>query len=321
MPATITHAYFAEDLFNLLDKNTKNKIKENKKKLMMFSQSTDPLMFYIISPTNGKKIRNLQHIAHTEKTNDFFKNTITFIKDNKYYEKQDVLAFLYGFICHFVLDSNVHPFIFYKTGEFIKDDIKTYKYNGLHHNMESYLDNYMLKKHNITKINLKKFCFSLKPFTKELNKVISYSFLKTYNINNMDKIYLNSLKQMNFFVTAFRLDPHKYKSHIYRFIDKFTPPKTFKLEAISYNIVDKKIDYLNNNHKEWNYPINKKFKSHKSFEELYQDSLIEAKNIIEKVNNYFFKNQNLEIDSLFHNRNYLTGVDCKIKKKQKYFEF
>ena len=119
----------------------------------------------------------------------------------------------------------------------------------------------------------------------------------------------------------FRLDPYKYKSYIYRFIDKFTPPKAFKFEAISYNIVDKKIDYLNTNHKEWNYPIDKNIKSHKSFEELYQDSLLEAKNIIEKVNNYFFNNTDIDIDSLFHNKSYLTGIDCKIKTKQKYFEF
>ena len=29
MPATITHAYFAEDLFNLLDKKTENKVRKS----------------------------------------------------------------------------------------------------------------------------------------------------------------------------------------------------------------------------------------------------------------------------------------------------
>lgn len=321
MPATITHAYFAEDLFNILDKNTKRLISNKKKELMMFSQNTDPLMFYILTLKNGTKIRKLQFVAHTEKTNLFFENTIKYIKKNKYYNNSDVLAFLYGFICHFALDSRTHPFIVYKTGFFIKEDAKTYKYNGLHHNMESYLDNYMLKKHHVTKINFKKFCFSLKPFTKELDEVISYAFKKTYNVDNMDKIYHSSLKQMNFFLTAFRLDPHKYKSYIYRFIDKFTPEKAFKLESISYNIRNKNIDYLNNKHKEWNYPVDKTIKSHKSFDELYQDSLMEAKELIEAVNDYFFNDVQIDIDSLFHNRSYLTGIDCKSKNKQIYFEF
>lgn len=321
MPATITHAYFAEDLFNILDKNTKKLISKKKKELMMFSQSTDPLMFYILTPINGRKIRKLQFVAHTEKTNLFFENTIKYIKENRYYNNPDILVFLYGFICHFVLDSRTHPFIVYKTGYFIKEDDKTYKYNGLHHNMEAYLDNYMLEKHHTSKINFKKFCFSLEPFTEELNEVISYAFKKTYKVDNMDKIYHNSLKQMNFFLTTFRLDSHKYKSYIYRFIDKFTSRKAFKLESVSYNIRNKNIDYLNNNHKEWNYPVDRTIKSHKSFDELYQDSLIEAKNLIEKVNDYFFKDTSLNIDSLFQNRSYLTGIDCNSKKKQIYFEF
>lgn len=321
MPATITHAYFAEDLFNILDKKTKKLISNKKKELMMFSQNTDPLMFYILTLKNGKKIRKLQFVAHTEKTNLFFENTIKYIKKNKYYNNPDVLVFLYGFICHFALDSRTHPFIVYKTGYFIKEDAKTYKYNGLHNNMEAYLDNYMLEKHHISRIDFKKFCFSLEPFTEELNEVISYTFKKTYNVENMDKIYYSSLKQMNFFLTTFRLDPHKYKSYIYRFIDKFTSKKTFKLEPVSYNIRNKNIDYLNNNHKEWNYPVDRTIKSHKNFDELYQNSLIEAKKLIEAVNDYFFKDTSLNINSLFHNRSYLTGIDCKIKNKQIYFEF
>ena len=71
MPATITHAYFAEDLLKILNKNTKESIKDKKRELMMFAQSTDPLMFYLVSPISGKKIRNLQHIAHTEKQMSF----------------------------------------------------------------------------------------------------------------------------------------------------------------------------------------------------------------------------------------------------------
>ena len=111
MPATITHAYFAEDLFNILDKNTKKLISNKKKELMMFSQNTDPLMFYILTLKNGKKIRKLQFVAHTEKINLFFENTIKYIKKNKYYNNPDVLVFLYGFICHFALDSTCHGYI------------------------------------------------------------------------------------------------------------------------------------------------------------------------------------------------------------------
>ena len=59
------------------------------------------------------------------------------------------MVFLYGFICHYVLDSNVHPFVFYKTGLFDKKDKNSYKYNNLHAFMETYFDNYMIKEKTI----------------------------------------------------------------------------------------------------------------------------------------------------------------------------
>ena len=81
MPSTITHAYFGEDLFNKIPKESKNIITNEKKSLMMFSQSMDSLMFYnIYNLFPGKKIRNLSSTFHNNKTDDFFSNLITYMK-------------------------------------------------------------------------------------------------------------------------------------------------------------------------------------------------------------------------------------------------
>ena len=69
MPSTITHADFGEDLFYKIPKESK-KIINNKKSLMMFSQSMDALMFYnIYSIFPGKNIRNMSSVFHNNKTN------------------------------------------------------------------------------------------------------------------------------------------------------------------------------------------------------------------------------------------------------------
>ena len=60
-----------------------------------------------------------------------------------------VMSFVYGFICHYVLDSSIHPYVEFKTGRFNPRDKKTYKYNAKHHEMETYIDAYMLRKHGI----------------------------------------------------------------------------------------------------------------------------------------------------------------------------
>ena len=44
MPATITHAYFAKDIYDILPNDIKDNL--DLKRIKMFGQSTDSLMFY-----------------------------------------------------------------------------------------------------------------------------------------------------------------------------------------------------------------------------------------------------------------------------------
>lgn len=324
MPATITHAYFAEDLFNRFDDNIKRRIDYDKKMLMMFSQSTDALMFYnIYSVFPGKKYRALQLDFHENNTNLFFSYLINYMKKKKYYNDPFSLSFLYGFIAHFCLDSNCHPYVFYRTGKFVKNDKSTYKYKSLHTYMEAYIDNFYIKSRNYSKnIKLSDFCFDEKKFSKELNDVINYSFLKVFNVKNMDKIYYKSLIQMKRFISLFMFDKYGFKKKLYMFIDLFTPKSAFCLKSLSYHLDNyEKLDYLNNNHKKWYYPVDKKISSCESFLELYEKSLKECIFIIDNVNKYFFEDKKIDIDSLFHNRSYVTGIDCNSKLTQKFFEF
>ena len=150
MPATITHAYFAEDVYKRLNTYNKNLIDENLIQYKMFSQSTDSLMFYNIENLKkGKEIREFQYTFHTTKTQDFFCCLAKKIKNKKLFNNKSVMCYLYGMICHYVLDSNIHPFIYYKTGYFNKHDKSSYKYNNQHSYMETFLDLYLMKEKGI----------------------------------------------------------------------------------------------------------------------------------------------------------------------------
>ena len=46
MPATITHAYFANDLYDVLPIGLKKLLMDDKQQLRTFAHSTDPLIFY-----------------------------------------------------------------------------------------------------------------------------------------------------------------------------------------------------------------------------------------------------------------------------------
>ena len=323
MPATIAHAYFSKDVFDILPNNLKNKI--DCSRIKMFGQSVDSLMFYnLISVLPGKKIRDFQAYFHKNKSQEYFVNLINYIKDNNLYNDMDVCSYLAGFICHYVLDSNIHPYIVYKTGIFDKKQKNTYKYNHVHTFMETFIDNDMVKRRekiNPYKFRLDKFCFDLRNFSDSLNKVIDNSFEKTFNIHNMSKIYYKSLKQMKNYLYFLRRDPSGIKKNIYKTIDTFTAKNFFRFESISYYYpLEDKHDYLNSKHKLWRNPTTYNMTSTESFVDLYLKSIKLAKVLICASFDYI-DGKNIELEKLFLNNSYVTGLDCELNKELKYFDF
>ena len=324
MPATITHSYFANDLYDVLPIGLKKLLMDDKQKLRTFAQSTDPLIFYNLSSKKDKKIRDFQGYFHTNKTLEFFTNLINYIKYNNYYKNSEVMAFLYGFLSHYILDSKMHPFIFYKTGLFNEDDPTTYKYRNKHEYMENFLDNYLIKqKEGICPYEFKfyNFWYSKEPFSKELTEVIDYTFKETFNIEHFSKYYYKALNDMYKSLKYLRYDKYGIKMFIYKSIDKLTSDKTFKLQAISYhtNLKDEN-NYLNANHTTWIHPCLKREKHNESFIELYRIALDETLSIIKEVNKYLKDQKQVNLKKLIKNNSYLTGKDCNNKNKLKYFE-
>ncbi len=323
MPATVVHAYFAQDLNDILPKEIKNKLDVDR--LKTFGQSTDSLMFYnLFSILPGKKIRDFQKYFHTNKTQEFFINLINYIKENDYTEDIDVNSFLVGAICHYVLDSTVHPYIYYKTGYFNKNDKSTYKYNNVHTFMETFLDNDMIKRResiNPYKFNISKFSFDTSKFSNELNDTIKYTFKETFDVDNMDKIYYKSLKQMRNSIFIFRQDRYGIKKFFYKLADTFTSKRVFRFEAISYHYpLNDRHNFLNENHKLWRNPCDYSLTSEESFLDLYLRALKLAKVMICASFDYI-NGKDIELEKVFINKSYITGLDCELDKELKYFEF
>lgn len=323
MPATAVHAYFAQDLNDILPKEIKNKLDVDR--LKTFGQSTDSLMFYnLFSILPGKKIRDFQKYFHTNKTQEFFINLINYIKENDYTEDIDVNSFLVGAICHYVLDSTVHPYIYYKTGYFNKNDKSTYKYNNVHTFMETFLDNDMIKRResiNPYKFNISKFSFDTSKFSNELKDTIKYTFKEIFDVDNMDKIYYKSLKQMRNSIFIFRQDRYGIKKFFYKLADTFTSKRVFRFEAISYHYpLNDRHNFLNENHKLWRNPCDYSLTSEESFLDLYLRALKLAKVMICASFDYI-NGKDIELEKVFINKSYITGLDCELDKELKYFEF
>ena len=266
----------------------------------------------------------MQRVCHRQHTRDFFCQFIEDIKKSHLEEDSDVCSFLCGFICHYVLDSTIHPFVIYKTGNFDKHNKVTYKYNNLHLFMETYLDNHLIRKRehkNPYSFSIVKYSFDLAPFSSGLNQVIRSSFDKVYHVSNMDSIYYQALKDMKFSLRVFRQDRFGIKKFFYKLADTFTPRRCFRFEAISYHYtMHPAYDFLNFRRRLWRNPTTYSITSHDSFYDLYIKSLKLAKKIIEDTFDYL-SGQDVDLNSVFKNLSYTTGLDCDEYKELKYFEF
>ncbi len=323
VPATVTHAYFSMDVYDVLPEEITNKL--DKALLKMFAQSTDPLMFYnLFNFKKGKDIRNFQKIFHKNNTQKYFINLLHILKENPELQTKETYSFLVGMICHYILDSTLHPYIIYKTGNFQKEKKESYKYNNVHTFMETFLDNDMIKrreKKNPYSFPISKFCFQIKPFSEELNTCIRSSFYETFKISHMDKIYYQSLKQMKMSIRLFRQDSTGLKKIIYKTVDTFTPRSCFRFEAISYHYPLKDYhQFLNNEHHLWRNPTSFSIQSTESFLDLYLKSIKLAKSTI--VNSFsYLKGADIDLKIVFPNKSYITGLDCNLENELKYFEF
>ena len=325
MPSFVTHSYFMQDIYDKLDSKIKKKIIIKDAKI--FSQGPDIFYFYnMCVGRKSKKYSKLGNYMHKHNVNLYFENIVNYIKENNLENDKQCLSFLYGSIAHFVLDSIIHPFIFYKTGVFIKGKLETYKYSGLHQEMEYYLDAYMIFQ------NEKKEAKNFKIYKKLYNIDLSNNTLgliknvikDTYDYDNIDKIYKKCVRDMKKFYKYFKHDHYGIKKSFYTFIHNIIPKKfRGKRKSTFYLNHNSKKYYLNLEKNEWNHPSEKYEFYNYSFIELYIIALEKAYNIINEIDMLLENHEinNKKIDNLINNLSYITGKDCENRQSMKYFEF
>lgn len=328
MPSTVTHAYFALDVYDKLDNIGKKHLNYKNEEIKTFAQGPDPLYFYNLAlPFIGKDIRKTYpRKVHDTKTREFFIQLVKQIKDQKLYNNPQIISMLYGFITHYVLDSTIHPYIIYKTGIYDKEIKESKKYRSLHIDMELYLDGYMIfqrERMPIQNFKMYNFCFNINYIDQKTKDLLDKVIKDVYNLDNYSKYYFKSIKQMKNINRIFRYDKFGIKKMGYKLLDEILPKTQLKKEQLSYHInYKKKLHYLNNEKNEWNHPFDQYETYNYSFIELYHIALNRAIKIINDVNSVIFDEKNIKIlNKTFKNLSYKTGKDCNDDRELKYFEY
>lgn len=106
MPATYAHYVFGKKVFRRLPEKIRQEICQGKDAFLLGLHGPDLLFYYY--PVRKNRINQQGVAMHKELAADFFdKGRVIWRKG----QDPALRAYLYGFLCHFILDHECHPFV------------------------------------------------------------------------------------------------------------------------------------------------------------------------------------------------------------------
>lgn len=312
MPDIWTHILCGnEAIEGIEDNELKCEIKKSTSLFNLGAQGPDIFYYYRFWNGINKNPKNLGRLMHTCETGEFFIHGLYFLsKINNDSDYIKMLIYLSGFMCHFTLDSICHPYIYYNAEKesIIKNE--DYLRNSYHKKLEIIIDTLLLE----NKTGIKSFqCPAYKEIDvgEEMPPVI-LNFLKS-TVDNLYGIKI-SLSQINNayrdMKTGLRIlhDPKRIKVSILSILEKVLRCPDKYTCAIYPVSISKENDYLNTNHSVWNHPFDYSEENSSSFYELFAQSVVKARVMINMSLNFLSgKADRKELGNIFTNRSYLTG--------------
>jgi len=301
-----------------LEVTSKLDYKFNEKIVFLGAQGPDPFYYNSFS----KEYKDYCFYAdrmHDTTTDKLFINMIEYVKNNL---TQKTFSFLAGFICHYALDVKIHPYIYNKVGVYKKEDPSTHQYRGLHLKFERSIDALLIERD--FKIKHYKFKLYKKylPLSQAPNlamKIMEYTLKETYNKENGGNMYYTSVLKMYKTIKKITTDRYGIKKQFYKIVDLFNNDKDMFYKDLSFYNHLENYDYHNLEKNTWNHPVTNEEYNY-SVIELYDQAVIFATKLITEVSQYLFEGKTIDLNKLFTNLSFNSGVACDHKDPMKYFD-
>lgn len=110
MPAIITHDFFGRDVYDALYARIGGS-RDEADAFLLGNQGPDPL-FYVVATPHLARHHRLGSLMHAEKPSELiaqFKQAINLLEPH---ERAVGRAYALGFLCHYTLDSTMHPLVY-----------------------------------------------------------------------------------------------------------------------------------------------------------------------------------------------------------------
>ena len=328
MPDAWSHILCGKEVLNLIQEGKYKKIVEDNIKIFnLGAQGPDIFLYYPFwKQSKYKWVKYPGDLLHTEKTRDFILVGLNFLIEEL--EKSDksfpiFFAYFMGYITHYCLDNNCHPFIYYFAGVYDKAKPETKKYDVYHKKLEMIIDTIMVEK----KLNKEAYTLSLhkefnigKVLPEVIVKFYEQAFKEVYNIEVTQEVVQQNYKYMKKIIRVF--NANSKLAEVVGNINEAIIGKPVKYKYVIYpRRIDNRIDYLNIAHKPWVHPCDDEDKITKSFLDLYDESVREGGKMVNVAIAFLNKKINLqEIINYIPNKSYITGRTLEENLKMKYYK-
>jgi len=327
MPDILTHIFCGQDTIEHLEDDYWKYIINSKQKIFNLGcQGPDMFLYNDFCPCIKEK-RGLPYgrIMHTEKTGDFLVESITYLSQSNFDKNDfgDIFSYICGFICHFGLDRNAHPYIHYHAGATDLSKKETRRFSGYHKRLELIIDTIMLKERKNTesyKYPVYKEIYVGKNLPRGILDCLTQAIGKIYNPKRVIDYINDSYKDL---IKLLKLsyDPLGLKKGLLALVDCLAKYDIEFKNLIYPRSIDEKIDYMNKSQNKWNHPCDKKEIYSYSFYDLYNKAIEQNVDMLRSFID--FLEQNISIEQLkffFPNISYNTGKDVASKQQLLYYK-
>ncbi len=297
IPGFVTHIIFGETVYKQLNEKSKTIIDKHNEVYNIGTQGPDIFFFYLTSFLN-KNTRNLGQKLHKQQIGEFFEQLTvqaSKIKDEK--DKEIAFSYISGYLTHYVLDANTHPYIYFKSG-FYKNNIQPFqlRYSLLHRRMEKAIDN-MLHESLSSKEKDAKVWEIIKANDREKYVVAKIMATAIQNVYDVEVTPVQVAKAMQYTVEVTKyLDILSMKRHKVTEYDKTVTIGEDHIIDFHHRQKKDGVDYLNLDNNMWTAPWDRNIQYESSFVELYNKSISEAIEMIETF--YLFIENEITLDEL-----------------------
>lgn len=317
MPDIYTHILNGKESLKKISEPERSMIKGMENIFCLGCMGPDMFFYHNFYPWKvPKNVRKLGSKMHREHCGDIIAYGLEGVKEEDSFFIDEKIAYIFGYICHYALDSMAHPFIYSRAGMYKKHQKETFKFITSHKVMELAIDCHMAKY----------------LYNQDINEIKMYEFIDVGEKipESIEKGYMGVLKQ--FFEDIINNLSYGFVNESYMYIKKawellydpyFRKRRFLKptgLSTLFHPINPYDRDYMNESREKWPDPITNDM-SNKTFYEIFEDSVEMAVELINTSIRYLKGNISFEfMRSKIGNFSFLTGSDdCFDTEQMQYF--